>query len=141
MRRNKGFTLIELMIVVAIIAILSAIAIPSYSDYVRRSKITDAIATLAGMRVKMEQYYQDNRTYVGACAAGTVATLPPASAYFTFACPNPTTATYTITATGIASMLGFGYSLDQTNARATTAVPTGWITSNTCWVLKKDGSC
>ena len=38
-------------------------------------------------------------------------------------------------------MLGFGYSLDQTNARATTAVPTGWITSNTCWVLKKDGSC
>ncbi|MEO8806009.1 MAG: type IV pilin protein [Burkholderiaceae bacterium] len=141
MRRNKGFTLIELMIVVAIIAILSAIAIPSYSDYVRRSKITDAVATLAGMRVKMEQYFQDNRTYVGACTAGTVATLPPASAYFTFDCGTPTAATYTITATGTASMLGFGYSLDQANARATTAVPTGWTLSNTCWVLKKDGSC
>ena len=76
MRASRGFTLIELMIVVGIIAILAAIAIPSYSEYVRRSRITEAVSALSGMRVQMEQYFQDNRTYAGACASGTVATLP-----------------------------------------------------------------
>ena len=69
MTRARGFTLIELMIVVGIMAILASIAIPSYSEYVRRSRITEAVSALSGMRVKMEQYFQDNRTYAGACAA------------------------------------------------------------------------
>jgi len=76
---DHGFTLIELMITIAIIGILSAIALPAYNEYVIRGKIVEATATLAGHRVKMEQFFQDNRTYVGACAAGTVATTPPAT--------------------------------------------------------------
>src|SRR5690606_1858627 len=60
---NRGFTLIELMITVAIIAILAAVAVPSYQDYVRRGKVTEATATLAQFRIKMEQYFQDNQTY------------------------------------------------------------------------------
>lgn len=140
MHRQTGFTLIEVMVVVVIIAILSAIAVPQYSDYVTRSKITEAVAGLSDMRVRMEQYFQDNRTYVGACAANTVAPLPTAL-NFTFACPTLTQAAYTVTATGTGSMSGFTYSVNQANVRATSNVPSGWATSGTCWVTKKDGSC
>lgn len=144
MLKMRGFTLIELMITVAIIAILSAVAYPSYTDYVRRGKITDAINALSDMRVKMEQYFQDNRTYIGACVAGTSAPLPAATANFTFACtlsagPPPA---FTVTAQGIGSMADFVYTVDQTNTKRTLGLPTGWNgTGNACWVLKKDGSC
>lgn len=145
MLKNRGFTLIEVLIVVAIIGILSAIAVPAYTDYVQRGKIAEATATLSEMRVKLEQFFQDNRTYVGACAAGTVAPLPaaPAAKYFTYACPTLTATTFTVTATGVAAqgMSGFVYTIDQSNAKATTGAPTGWATSTNCWVLRKDGSC
>lgn len=144
MTRSRGFTLIEVMITVAIIAILAAIALPSYSDYIRRSRVTEAVSTLSGMRVKMEQYFQDNRTYVGACVAGTVAP-PPTSDNFNYTCV-PTAGPpsgYTITANGkVGSIVeGFQYSLDDTNARSSVmTAPSTWV-GNSCWVLKRDGSC
>jgi type IV pilus assembly protein PilE len=147
MRRSRGFTLIEVMITLAIVAILAAIAVPSYSEYVRRARITEAVAALADMHVKMERYFQDNRSYtppgptIPPCNFGTVAPLPPASANFVFACAGLGPATYTVTATGIGAMLGFQYSLDQANNRVTLAVPPGWVVNPACWVLKKDGSC
>ena len=55
MNRNQGFTLIELMIVIAVIGVLAAIAIPNYNEYVQRSRITRAVAALSDMRVKLEQ--------------------------------------------------------------------------------------
>ncbi len=63
MNLQKGFTLIELLVVVAIIAILASVAMPLYTDYVIRSKTSEATSTLATMRVQMEQSFQDNRTY------------------------------------------------------------------------------
>jgi type IV pilus assembly protein PilE len=137
---QTGFTLIEVMIVVAIIAILASIALPSYNEYITRGRITDAVASLSDMRVKMEQYFQDNRKYTDACTAGTVAPAPAATSNFTFAC-TLTASTYTVTATGINSMTGFVYTINEANVRATTGVPTGWTTSTTCWVLKKGGAC
>lgn len=138
----RGFTLIELMITVVIIGILSSIALPAYTDYVSRGRITEAVAGLSDMTVKMEQFFQDNRTYVGACTAGTVAPLPASTARFSFACSGLSGNAYTVTATGAGTMLNFGYSIDQTGAHVTTSLPTGWSGVNTtCWVLKKDGSC
>ena len=146
MRRTSGFTLIELMIVVAIVGLLSAIAVPAYSNYVKRGKIIEATTGLADLAVKLEQYFQDNRTYVGACAVGTIAPLPTAtsSSNFDFACPTLSATTFTATATGIStkSMVGFVYSIDQTNTRRTLTVGSGWTGNNSaCWDVKQDGAC
>jgi len=152
MRQHRGFTLIEVMIVVGIIGILAAIAVPAYGDYVKRAKITEATSALSDMRLKMEQYFQDNRTYNNAAApacgaVGTsIAPLPAATTNFTFSCADLAATTYTVIATGNTSsnMIGFRYAVNQANVRQTLALPAGWnaaTNGNTCWVTKKDGSC
>lgn len=144
MKTQNGFTLIELLIVVAIIGILAAVALPSYNDYVTRGKIPDATSGLAAKRVKMEQYFQDNRSYAGAPdCTGTDSTT---SQYFDFSCPAAaTTTTYTIQAVGKATMAGFKYTIDQAGARTTTmtapASTKGWTGNASCWVTKKGGMC
>ncbi|AIY43273.1 Type IV pilus biogenesis protein PilE [Collimonas arenae] len=137
-RRSAGFTLIELLVTVAIIGILAAVALPNYADYVTRGKIPDATSNLSTLRVQMEQFFQDNHTYAGAppCAAVDSTT----SKYFNFSCVSNAT-TFLLTATGTNSMTGFTYTVDQTNAKATTAVPANWTTNATCWVTKKGGVC
>lgn len=136
MNRTKGFTLIELMIVVAIMGILSAIAIPAYTDYVTRSKIPEATSNLADLRVRMEQHFLDNRTYVG----GPCTT---AGKHFTFSCTagEPTASTYVIQAVGGTGMTGFTYTINHANLKRTTAVPSGWTSNATCWVTTKAGTC
>jgi type IV pilus assembly protein PilE len=147
MRRVKGFTLIELMIAVAVVAILAAIAMPSYTDYMRRSKIAEATSALLSMRTRLEQFYQDQRTFAGACVAGTVAPLPGGLKYFTVACPTLTPTQYTVTATGINDMAGIVFTINEANVRATTVTAgtamanAGYTDNATCWVQKKGGMC
>ena len=137
MKLKQGFTLIEVMIVVAIIGILTAIAVPAYVDYVTRAKIPDATAGLAGKRILLEQFFQDNRTYVGApaCVNDT------SGQNFDFACTAADATSYVLAATGKDSMLGLGYTVNQANARASTSTKSGWTGNAACWATKKDGSC
>jgi type IV pilus assembly protein PilE len=135
---QKGFTLIELMIVVAIIGILASIVVPSYEDYVKRARAADATSTLADMRIKMEQCFQDNRSYApcnALCNAPTGAT----TTFFTFSCSSaPTLNTYTLAATGTGTMAGWAFDVDQNNAKSSTADGTSGAT---CWLTKHGGSC
>ncbi|MFA6970840.1 MAG: prepilin-type N-terminal cleavage/methylation domain-containing protein [Gallionella sp.] len=133
MKMQRGFTLIEIMIVVAIVGILSAVAIPMYSSYMARGKLVDAQSTLTTARMALEQYYQDHRTYVGG-------TCPAATAYFTYDCGTPTVNAYTITASnaanqGLGAAGSYAYTIDQNNTKATTAFP-GNRTSATTWISK-----
>lgn len=130
-RINCGFTLIEMMVVVAIIGILAAVALPAYNDYILRGRLAEATSTLPDGRVKMEQFFQDNRTYVGG-------PCPAATESFTFAC-NLTAATYTITATGRGAVAAYSYTINEMNARTSTT-PWGGI-DDPCWVVKRGGRC
>ena len=111
------------MITVGVIAILTAIAYPSYTDYVIRGKIPDALSTLAIKRVQLEQFFQDNHTYVDAKACDDDAET---SHYFDFSCTDPTQTAYILQAVGKDSMDGFGFTIDEANHKATTDVPYGW---------------
>ena len=143
--RVAGFTLMEVMITVAIVAILAAVALPNYFDYVTRSRLVEAKTNLADMRTRLEQYFLDNRAYPNACipyaagAAGVGNIFRPATEkFFTISCAlTPTT--YAVTATGI----GFTFTVNEANLRTTTGVPAGWTTPspNTCWVGRKSGDC
>lgn len=139
-KAQQGFTLIELMITVAIVGILAAIALPNYSEYVKRGYAADATNTLSSMRAKLEQHYQDNRAYttVGSfttpCTASTVGK-------FNITCTLAAN-TFKVTATGTGPAAGFTYSIDQSNKQETVSLPSGWGSANTnCWITSKGGSC
>lgn len=71
---QKGFTLIELMIVVAIIAILAAIALPAYQDYVARAQVSEAMGLASGAKTAVAEYYADRGAWPGTNAAAGIAT-------------------------------------------------------------------
>jgi type IV pilus assembly protein PilE len=144
--RSKGFTLIELMIVVAIVAILTTIAYPNYRDYVIRGQLVDATTGLAAVRANMERYFQDNRTYlpIGTFTPPCGATPIPAGKFsITCASTDGPPAAFTATAVGTNSPLsGFTFTVDQFNVQKTVVAPPAPASFHSCdtaWITKTGG--
>ena len=155
--RASGFTLIELMIALAVLGILAAVAYPTYTEFIRRSRIVDATSQLNDLRIRQEQAYQDNRRYddgAGNCAIQ--AQMPVYDATrdnFQFLCAFNAGALggYTLRAigNGAMAMASFEYQLiidPATGAltRTTAGVPANWAPTpvpNTCWQTRKGGKC
>jgi prepilin-type N-terminal cleavage/methylation domain-containing protein len=143
--RPRGFTLLELMITVAIIGILAAIALPSYRNYILRGQIVDATNGLSALRANMERYFQDNRAYPAAGAASTpcpAAATPQVMGSFNLSCTSDTAAnTFTLKAVGSGSTAGFTYTIDQDGTQSSTVTGhSGWNGCTAAWVTKA-GQC
>ena len=102
-QKNKGFTLVELMIVVAIIGILAMVAYPAYTSAVKKANRADAIDSLLSLAGRMEEYYMNNDTYVGAtvnaAGTGTVGSNKTSENLYTMSITSATAFAYTLTAT------------------------------------------
>ncbi|WP_258306311.1 type IV pilin protein [Halomonas sp. A11-A] len=126
-RRSAGFTLIELMIAVAVIGILAAIAIPSYQGYVERSRLSDGQAGLMQAAGEMERCYTQNYEYQEACLQTTSS---PEGVYPKIGFLDGTTpgATYTLEASG-----GTRVPTSPADCRALTQSSDGTRGPEGCW--------
>lgn len=124
----KGFTLVELMIVVAVVAILAALAYPSYSDSTKKARRSDAQAALVGLSGALERYYTENNTYEGAGAAGgntgaptiyaTEAPLDGATKYYDLSIQSASATAFEVRAVPKGAQAGDGYlSLNSVGVR------------------------
>jgi len=139
---HRGFTLLEVAIVLGVVAVLAAVALPTYDAHVKRGHILDAVTKLAHARARMDDYFFDQRAYVDGAGQCGVAAASGATDYFTLRCEATATA-YLYTATGIAAkgMGAFVYTIDQAGARTTVSVPAGWLRMPDCWTIRQDGFC
>lgn len=131
--KNQGLTLIELMIVLAIVGIIGAIAFPSYQNQVRRSNRTDAYTALTQMANQQEKWYLANNTYTtNAANLGrmlTGAIFLTDEGYYQLTIPTGNATAFTLTATAVASSTQAG----DTACTPLTLTSTGQKTPAQCW--------
>jgi len=153
--RLKGFTLIELMIVIAVIALLAGIALPAYQEHVRRAARQEAFSNLGDLRIKMEQFFQNYRHYgelsLGGQGCGNIGgaqevifNIPGSFAYncrLQDAGGTPDNQAYVLTAQGNngTNVAGNTFTMDHNNTRLTTSFP-GKVGTSNCW-LSRGNEC
>ncbi|WP_320153180.1 type IV pilin protein [uncultured Tolumonas sp.] len=134
MRKLAGITLIELMIAVAIVAVLAGVAYPSYMRHILTSHRTEASSTLIRLANLEERYYLDNNQYGSLFQLGltatSAATYTTTNGYYTITIATPTTSTYTLTATASGTQASDSdcvtYTLTQNGTKTSSS-------SSSCW--------
>jgi type IV pilus assembly protein PilE len=131
-RGNSGFTLIELMIVVVIIAILAAVALPSYRGYIMRGHRTDATRALQDVAAREESYFFSNNSYTDKLSdLGLNSTV--AGEYFSVTIASASSSDYTITATARGTQAQDTDCTSFSLTRAGEQGATGSATPTKCW--------
>lgn len=138
MKQDKGFTLIELMITVAIVAILATVAYPAYQEQVRSTRRADCTGTLMNLAGAMERYYTTNNNYTGATAAAVLGTaqcpIDGGAATYNLAVAS-TASTFTLTATRTGAQAGDrcgDLTLTNTGLKGISNATAG-LTAQDCW--------
>ncbi len=131
---SEGFTLIELMIVVAIVAILAAMAYPGYTEYVKRTHRSQIVGLLSEQTQNLERFYSKNGSYSG--TAPIVPAVSAGNAYYTIAA-TLSAESFTLLATAMAGsmMVGDkcgGFNITHTGQRTNPGASAG-LTSKDCW--------
>ena len=141
---SRGFSLVELMVVIAIMGVLAAIVVPNYSEHIKRGKLTDAVNELAQLRLAMERAFQNTGTYAGT-GTDPCAVSMPTGKYFTFTCTSASSPpTYTLTAKNIGSQgLGaaesYKYTINEGGVMQTAAYAgTTFDTPKSCWWIHQN---
>lgn len=143
--KSAGVTLLELMVVLAAMAILTAIALPAYRDYVLRGHLASATEGLTAMRARMEKHFQNRRTYETSggdttpCQDTTVSNRT--FGVFVVDCASVSATAFQLRATGSAPAAGFVFTLDERDQRATTSAASGWATCASRWLTRKGDTC
>jgi type IV pilus assembly protein PilE len=134
--RGRGFTLIELMIVVVVIGILAAIALPGYMEYVRKSRRAEAITSLNQIAQAQERWRANNVQYTTNLSSTGLNVGNPGSGYYVLSVPAATATTYTATASAAGAQLSDGkctsLSLQMSGGNLTYS-STGTGNANLCW--------
>jgi len=129
-KAQQGFTLIELMIVVAIIGILASIAIPAYQQYITKAKFQDIVSAAAAVETAVSMCLQENAGVLASCDTATELGITITNSKEASTALAVTTATAAVTATAAASAGGYTYI--NTPTASATATQIVWTQSGSC---------
>ena len=135
-RPTRGFTLVELIIAVAVVGILAAVALPSYQAHIASSRRSDARSALLGVAQVLERYYTERGTYVGA-TLGSGGLYPSTSpqGFYTLSIASQDATSFSLTATRTGAQIGDkcgNYTYDQADTKGVASASTGY-TAAKCW--------
>ena len=134
--RRRGFTLLELVITVAIVGILAAIALPSFKNQIQKSRRSDAKSALVGAAGQMERYLTERGTYATATlGSGSGAVYPSTTqnGYYTLTLANLTASTYTLRAAPSGAQVGDPCGTMTYNEQGVKGVSGGSLSTTDCW--------